>query len=205
MALLLACAGPATRLQPGAVSPALCTLPFPATPCRLVHALAVELPGAGTLTLMAITVVDPAAGRMETSFMSPESKTLFEAAAEGNRVLVRRSVPPFTEPGRAEALARDLRFMLLPPSGSLDATGTRADGSPVCRYRQAGGGHIDVVMEEGRGWRVEEFSVLGSRQRSLTIGVLKNGYPVQLDFKALEPQPCSLRLRLIRTEQLSGG
>ena len=204
VAFMLACAGP-RHIRSEPVNPALCRLPFTSTSCRYIHSLDAELPGGGRMTVMGVSVIDPAADTVQAALMTLESLTLFDATAAGDRVEVHRSVPPFDGQEFAGALMRDVRFIFMFPAGPLTASGTLDDGSSVCRYRESEGKTVDVIVHPGQGWEVEEFSALLKKLRSLKISALKNGYPAELDFEALSPKPYALHMRLISAEPVAPG
>ena len=110
--LILACAGP-RHIRPEPVNPAICRLPFAGTSCRYMHSLDAELPGGGRMSVVGVSVIDPAADTIQAALLSPESLTLFDATAVGERVQVHRAVPPFDAPEFADVLMRDVRFIFI--------------------------------------------------------------------------------------------
>ncbi len=174
-ALLLACAGP-RHILPEPVNPALCRLPFTSTSCRYIHSLDAELPGGVRMTVMGVSVIDPAADTIQAAIMTLEGLLLFDATAVGGSMQVHRAVPPFDGPQFAEGLMRDVRFIFMFPAGAPATTGRLDDGSSVCRYQDTFGMTVDVIVHPGQGWEVEQYSAFGKKLRSLKIDALKNGY-----------------------------
>jgi hypothetical protein len=203
-ALLPACTGP-RHIRPEPVNPALCRLPFSSTNCRYIHSLDAELPGGARMTVMGVSVVDPAADTIQAAIMTLEGLVLFDATAAGSIMQVHRALPPFDAPRFAEGLMRDVRFIFIFPAGKPNATGRLDDGSSVCRYQDTVGTTTDVIARPGLGWEVDQYSVLGKRLRSLKIDPLQNGVPGSLEFEALSPKPYALHMKLISAEPIASG
>ncbi len=197
--LLPACAGP-RHIRPVPVNTQLCRQPFSSTACRYIHRLEARLPGGGRMTVMGISVIDPAADRIQAALLSLEGLTLFDATEAGQQVQVHRAVPPFDGPEFAMALLRDVRFIFMPPSGAPSAAGILDDGSTICRYHDEGGGAADVIALPKGGWEIEQHSASGTKLRSVKISPLKNGYPAVLAFEAFRPRPYGLHMELISAE-----
>jgi len=202
--LLPACAGP-RHIRPEPINPALCRLPFSSTGCRYVHSLDAELPGGARMTVIGVSVIDPAADTIQAAIMTLEGLVLFDATASGDGVQVHRALPPFDAPRFAEGLMQDVRFIFMFPAGAPKTTGRLDDGSSVCRYQDNFGMTVDVITHPGQGWEVEQYSVLGKKLRSLKIDPLKNGVPGMLEFEALSPKPYALHMKLISAEPVASG
>lgn len=200
-ALLLGCAGP-RHIRPGSVDPAVCRRPFAGAASRYVHALDAELPGGRRMAVIGVSVVDPAADTIHAALLSREGLTLFEASATGDRVEVRRAVAPFDAPEFAGRMLRDVRFIFLLPAGTLTATGTRDDGSFVCRYQDRSGGSVDLILRGDSGWEMERYAANGEKLCSLSVGSLRNGAAGVMELVSLSPA-YRLLMRLISAERLS--
>ena len=198
-AMLPACAGP-RHIRPEPVNPALCRLPFSSTSCRYIHGLDAELPGGARMTVMGVSVVDPETDTIQAAIMTLEGLVLFDATASGSSIKVHRALPPFDGPQFAEGLMKDVRFIFMFPAGGPKTTGRFDDNSTVCRYQDNFGMTVDVIAHPGHGWKVEQYSILGKKLRTLKISALKNGVPGMLEFEAFSPKPYALHMKLISAE-----
>jgi hypothetical protein len=199
--LLTACAGPRS-IRPVPVNPELCRLAFFEKSRRYIYALDAELPGGMRMTVMGIAVVDYEAETVQAAIMTLEGLLLFDATAANGSLQLHHALPPFDRPQFAEGLMRDVRFIFMVPVGPPQATGLLDDGASLCRYHDASGMTLDVVVYPEKGRVVEQYSRFGKKLRSLKMYTMDNGIPGSLVFEAFSWKSYALHMKLISAEPL---
>ena len=179
-----------------------CLLPFSGIPRRYIHAIEAVLPGRVQLTVIGITIIDPAADKIRAAIITLEGLVLFDASAAGENVTIHRALPPFDGREFALHLMQDVRFIFIPPAGTHISSGMIDNGSTICRYEDADGMTEDVIVHQDRTWEIEQYKGCGKPLRRLRSRSLKNGVP---DLIELSAHKYVLRLELISAEQVLPG
>jgi hypothetical protein len=153
LAGLLALSGcaalPPIRSVPAAEHPSLqarCRACFSAGSFRQLHSIQARLPLGNRAAMVGVTVADVPGRRLRLVAMAVEGMTLLDALAEPGRLRLLRAMPPFDRRSFVAGLFRDVSLLLLPPEGAPARVGRSPGGHPVCRYRQADGGTLDVTI-----------------------------------------------------------
>jgi hypothetical protein len=192
-----------TPVGPGETPPPTCRIPIFATaPRRLVHAIEAETPRAPAAVLLGVTVLDPAAGRLQAAMLTLEGLRLFEARDDG-ALEVLRQLPPFDRPGFAPGLFQDLRLLFFPPPGAPARQGRQADGAWVCRHGRDDGGTLDLVHPAHGGWELRAYDPRGRLTRRVRpCGSAGAEGDACVRLEAFRPAEYVLTLRLIEAEDL---
>jgi hypothetical protein len=182
-----------------------CGLPFPVAPARFIDAIEAKLPDGKKMTLIGITVIDPAERSVRAAIMTIEGLLLFDASTHNDVITLYRALPPFDGPEFRSALLRDVQFLLLPPAGEPQHCGILNNGSSICRYGLAGGMTIDVVVHPDNSWELQEYRNGSVATRTAKGAAAAGGLPGIVEFQGLQPQPYSLQLRPISAEPAQPG
>ena len=199
------CPRPILRTQMTAEIQQQCLLPFSGTPRRYIHAIEAVLPGRVQLTVMGITVIDPAADKIRAAIITLEGLVLFDASAAADNVTIHRALPPFDGREFALHLMQDVRFIFIPPAGTLSSSGMIDNGSAICRYEGADGMMVDVIVHHDQTWEIEQYKGCGKPLRRLKSYSPKNGVPDLIELSVHKPRRYALRLELISAEPLLPG
>ncbi len=204
LSLLSSCAGlPAIRPVPaGPERDSLrgrCEAAFARRAFRAVHVIEASLPMGNESSLVGVTLADPSRLRFRSVLLSVEGLTLFDATSTPEGFVVHRAVPPLDDEGFGRGLVSDVALALLPPSGEIVQAGRLEDGSPICRYRDAGTRVMDVIFpREGSPRILCHYDASGRLQRRVEFdpaGGIVLTAPGAVGY--------TLRLRLIQTEEVT--
>ena len=182
-----------------------CSLPFPVAPVRFINAIEAQLPDGKKMTLIGITVIDPAGRAVRAALMTIEGLLLFDAAACNGVITLYRALPPFDGPEFRSALLHDVQFLLLAPAGEPRELGTVQSGSSICRYDLTGGMEIDVIVAPDNSWELQEYKNGAGVTRTAKGAAAAAGLPGTVVLQGLQPQPYSLQLRSISAEPANPG
>jgi hypothetical protein len=205
--LLAACAGPPELrpLPPAAASHMLdrCRRLFAGTPRRMVHAIAAELPGEKTRTVIGISRVSPQKRAIHAVLMTIEGLVLFDAVSEPQVLDVRRALPPFDSEEFARGLMRDVRLIFLEPDATAVESGRLDPGGRGCRYTCRDGRTVDVLVHDDGSWQLSLYH--GRRLvRQLSADACRSestgGIPCRLSLTARGRLSYHLSLSLIEAE-----
>lgn len=199
------CPRPILRTQMTAETQQQCLLPFSGSPCRYIHAIEAVLPGRVQLTVIGITIIDPAADKIRAAIITLEGLVLFDASAAGENVTIHRALPPFDGREFALHLMQDVRFIFVPPAGTHISSGMIDNGATICRYEGAGGMTVDVIVHRDQTWEIEQYKGCRKPLRRVSGHALKNGVPGIIELSTHKPRTYSLRLELISVEPVSSG
>jgi hypothetical protein len=180
-----------------------CRTPFPVHPYRFTHEIEARLPDGSRATALGVVGVDPVRRRIHAVVMTLEGFVLFDATSE-REMTVNRAVPPFDAPELAEGLLGDIRFILLPPDGDLQAAGLLEKGLPVCRYRGKSGLNVDVIANPGWGWLVNEYDGSDHLSRQVRLYAFNvAGFPERIELVRHCPPSYGLKMTLLQAERLN--
>jgi len=175
-----------------------CEAAFARRAFRAVHVIEASLPMGNESSLVGVTLADPSRLRFRSVLLSVEGLTLFDATSTSEEFVVHRAVPPLDDEGFGRGLVSDVALALLPPSGELLQAGRLEDGSPICRYRDAGARVTDVIFpREGSPRILCHYDASGRLQRRVEFdpaGGIVLTAPGTVGY--------TLRLRLILTEEV---
>jgi len=128
---------------------------------RLVHLIEFAMPGNKKSFVMGITVISPEEEKIESVIMTIEGFVFLDAYYD-QKVVINRAIPPFDSIDFARGMMDDIKLMFFKPEGTLIESGISSDGSAVCRYKDSGGGIIDVITNTGDGWEIQQYKPNGT-------------------------------------------
>ena len=111
-------------------------------------------------------------GAMHNVLLSPEGVALFDASLVGDKILVRRALPPFNRRGFADGLVDDVKATFRAPDGEPAVVGHGDSGSGLCRWRLAEERTTDVELRGSKPAWIRNF-----KGRSLVREVALSGDP----------------------------
>jgi len=165
----------------------VCEAAFVHRAWRMVHTIAMDLPGRRKGVMLGVVSLSPATNTIEAALLSIEGLRLFEARDDG-ALTIRRALPPFDRPALAEGMMMDIRLLFFPPPGKPIATGIRPSGNPGCRYALEDG-YLDVIRTPEGAYLLERYD---HRQRMIRRAEIKRCRPAGAEES--EAVPCHIHL-----------
>lgn len=182
-----------------------CLLPFPDIPRRYIHAIEAVLPTSVHLTVMGVTIINPAAESIRVAVMTLEGLVLFDVSTVASQTTIHRALPPFDGQEFVLYLMQDIRFMFFPPAVALSSSGILDNGATICRYVGDEGMTVDVIVHQDQTWEIEQYKGCRKPLRRVSGHALKNGVPGIIELSTHKPRTYSLRLKLISAEPVLPG
>jgi hypothetical protein len=207
LGLLAACSSlPEIRPAGPDVQPHLrerCRAVFPAGPRQFVHAIEARLPDDTRQQILGIVTLDPEKGMIHCVIMTIEGFVLFDAR-QGQALTVNRAVPPFDSPAFAARMMADIRLVFVLPGGTLTAAGVFKNGFPGCRWQDADGLAVEILLDEKGGWAIRQYDVgdgLSGEVRAYALNA--EGLPEKIELSRRRFPGYTLRMTLVQGETLS--
>jgi hypothetical protein len=179
-----------------------CAQPYVEKPHRFIHSIEATIAGRSPATFLGITLVDPAQSSLHSALLTLEGLVLLEASYDKSLQVI-RAVPPFDDIRFTRNIMEDIRLIFLPPRGGLLETGTRKDGSPVCRFDGGKGRTIDMIFPASSGWNLEAYADNHKLLRRVSADSIKNGIPERLELTGKALFDYNLKLKLISAEPVT--
>lgn len=124
-----------------------CLSVFPAKPFRAVHKIEANLPFGGYQTFIGVTEIHPDTGLIKVVLLSPEGITLLDAECMGSELIINSGIPPLDKKDFAARLTDDIRFLFMPPNGTIKEALTKQDNSIYCIWTR---GDIRTEIQKGK-------------------------------------------------------
>lgn len=170
--VLLSCAGlPAIvspdKPVPGGIAPR-CDRLYLEGRWQFQHVIEATYPGGRQSVLLGVSTISADTGHIDCVLMTIEGVVVFNARYDGE-IHVLRAVVPFDSENFAEGLINDMRLIFLRPADVPTESGTLADGSFICRYRQAHGPVVDIVKISDYQWELRQYDRRLSGRRTVDL------------------------------------
>lgn len=183
---------------------AACAAVFPQGKWQFVHSIEFALQDGAGPPIIGVTTIDD--NSIGCALITVEGLTLFDADYKGSdSVVVRRAVPPFDNPEFAKGLIGDIRAIFRPPTAGAVQTGQSAGANPVCRYKGASGGVVDIELAADDCWQIKGYSSEQLQRTITTRSCRKKGFDLIPDYVELETygrNGYTLKMTLIRADSL---
>jgi len=182
-----------------------CQAVFPAGPHQFVHAIEARLPDDSRATAMGIVTLDSARGIIRCVIMTIEGFVLFDVRYQ-QAVTVDRAVHPFDSPEFAESMMADIRLVFFPPGKAFVTAGVFDNGLPGCRWRNADGSAVDVLLNQQHGWAIRQYDVSDHLSRQVRAYALNpEGTPEKIELSRYKFPSYTLKMTLLQGERLPQG
>lgn len=206
LCLLAACSSlPEIRPAGPDVQPRLrerCRAVFPADPRQFVHAIEARLPDDTRQQIVGVVTLDPGTGFISCVILTLEGFVLFDAR-QGQTLTVNRAVPPFDSPEFAARMMADIRLVFAPPGGVLTAAGVFRNGLSGCRWQDADGLTVEVLLNDPQGWAVRQYDAADGLSGEVRAYALNpDGVPEKIELSRRRFPGYTLRMTLLQTERL---
>lgn len=179
-----------------------CQAVFPAGPRQFVHAIEARLPDDTRQQILGIVTLDPEKGMIHCVIMTIEGFVLFDAR-QGQALTVNRAVPPFDSPEFAARMMADIRLVFALPGGTLTAAGVFKNGFPGCRWQNADGTAVEVLLNHRQGWAIRQYDAgdgLSGEVRAHALNA--EGLPEKIELSRRRFPGYTLRMTLVQAETL---
>ena len=177
---------------------AACLNAFPEGSWGASHSIDASLPLGNNVLVIGVTSLQK--GAMHNVLLSPEGVALFDASVVGNKVLVRRALPPFNRRGFADGLVDDVKATFRPPAGEPAVIGYGESGSGLCRWRSAEDRTTDVELKGPKPAWIRSFDGHTLVREIALSGVPEGGFYPDLLLRVPGVGGYTLRMRLISHE-----
>jgi len=134
-----------------------CQSPFPTLRIQYVHSITAVLPNGDTHVAIGVTTISPDTQIINCAIMTIEGMVLFEAEYN-QKIIIRRSIPPFDSKEFAQNMINDIRLVFFKPTGRLIEAGTLTARSDICRYKQPDGMIEDVIVQQNGNWEIHQYN-----------------------------------------------
>jgi len=124
-----------------------CLSVFPAIPFRAVHKIEANLPFGGYQTFIGVTEIHPDTGLIKVVLLSPEGITLMDAESIGPEIKINSGLPPLDKKDFAARITDDIRFLFMPPNGTIKGALTKQGNSIYCIWTK---GDIRTEIQKGK-------------------------------------------------------
>lgn len=177
-----------------------CPSPFLKEKYRLIHAIEIRMAGESRGAIIGVTLADPATRKISCAIMTVEGIVLFEAEEEAGLLKVIRALPPFDSSDFAQNMINDIKLIFFSPTGKIIEKGILPGGAAVCRWREKGGGWIDVLSNEPQGIEIKRYSLCGNLKRDVKFEETDKNIYQRIELTANELYGYSLNMKLIEAQ-----
>jgi hypothetical protein len=125
-----------------------CLSVYPVKVFRAVHKIEADLPFGGYETFIGVTEIHPGTGVINVVLLSPEGITLLDAECIGSEITINSGIPPLDKKDFVIRFSDDIRFLFMPPKGSLEGALNNSDSSCLCVWTK---NNIRTEIQKERG------------------------------------------------------
>jgi len=150
---------------------------------QFIHLIEFTMPGNKKSFVMGITVISPEERKIKSVIMTIEGFVLLDAYYD-QKVVINRGIPPFDSIDFARSMMDDIKLMFFKPDAGLIESGMSGDGLHICRYKNATGSVIDVIIKSGCDWEIRKYNQGGNLIKTVKAGHCKKvlGSPNKIGF-----------------------
>ncbi len=205
--LLSACAAlpRITLIEPdqASVIRSKCQTLFPQGKWQFTHSIEASLPGDRHTTMIGVTRISTADHKIDCVMMTIEGLVLFEGGWDGEKVVIRRGVPPFDKKTFARGMLDDIRLIFFHPQATAFQSGELENGNLVCRYSIDRQITQDIIISPDGSWMLRQYD---NKHPIRTVRASENAEGVQAPEITLQAKgDYSLRLKLIQAHHLEAS